>query len=101
MLQGASGPGSVNEPRSKPYEAPTLAGPLRCAVGGTLWIVTDWVSVLPASLSESVACTETIELASPSAKVQPKLPELFVFASENATLVPLAPQLVVTDWTVS
>ena len=36
--------------------------------------VTVCVAVLPAALSESVAWTETVELAGPSGKVQSKLP---------------------------
>ena len=79
--------------RSLPAESTT--------VGATFATVTVWVAVLPASPSESVACTETVELAGPSAKVHLKEPELFVFVSEPATLAPLAPQLVETELTVS
>jgi hypothetical protein len=55
--------------------------------------------MLPASPSESVACAETVELAGPSGKVQSKLPNEFVF--EALLFVPLAPQLVATEVTVS
>jgi hypothetical protein len=57
------------------------------------------VSVLPVSLSESVAEAETIELAGPSGKVHWNEPPAFVLLS--VPLVPLAPQLVVTALTVS
>jgi hypothetical protein len=77
----------------------TWSAPLRCAVGATLLIVTDCVSVLPAAPSESVAWTETVEPAGPSGKVQSNEPPLFVL--EAFDFVPLLPQLVATDWTVS
>jgi hypothetical protein len=52
--------------------------------------------VLPAAVSESVACTDTVELAGPSGKVQSNVPDVFVF--EAFVLVPFAPQEVVTVW---
>src|SRR5436190_998461 len=71
----------------------------KSTLGATLFTVTDCVSVLPASPSESVACTETVELAGPSGKVQSNEPPEFVFAAFDST--PFAPQLVATDVTVS
>ena len=61
--------------------------------------MTSWVAVLPASLSESVAWTETVELAGPLEKVQSKLPELSVLTAFY--FVPFVPQLVATEETVS
>jgi len=68
-------------------------------VGATLFTVTDCVAVLPAAPSESVACTDTVELAGPSGNVQSNVPLVFVF--EALLFVPFAPQLVATDVTVS
>ncbi len=76
-----------------------VARPSSVTVGATLAIDTVCVAVLPASPSESVACTETVELAGPSGKVQSKLPLVFVFDAFD--FVPFAPQLVATEVTVS
>ena len=72
---------------------------MKATVGATFAIETSWVAVLPASPSESVACTETVELAGPSGKVQSNEPEVSLF--EAFDFVPLAPQLVATELTVS
>jgi hypothetical protein len=74
---------------------------VKATVGATLFTCTDWVSVLPASPSESVACAETVEPAGPSGKLQAKLPLVSVWLSESGTRLPLAPQLVDTELTVS
>ena len=66
--------------------------PTASTVGATLLTVTVCVAVLPASPSESVACTETVELAGPSGKVQSKLPHR-VRVRSASTCVPFAPQL--------
>ena len=55
--------------------------------------------MLPVSPSESVAWTETVELAGPSGKVQSKEPEVSVLLAFD--LFPLPPQLVATELTVS
>src|SRR5919202_3106889 len=78
-----------------------LVAPERTTVGATLAIETDCVSAAPCAPSESVACAETVELAGPSGKLHWKEPLVFVFESEPATFVPLAPQLVETEETVS
>ena len=58
------------------------------------------VAVLPASLSESVACTETVELSSPSGKVQSNEPAVSVLLALET--VPFPPQLgaaeVIVSW---
>jgi hypothetical protein len=67
--------------------------------GATSAIDTACVAVLPARLSESVACAETVELFGPSGKVQSNVPVVFVFDAFD--FVPFAPQLVATEVTVS
>ena len=70
-------------------------------LGATLLIVTLCVSGLPAVAPnpESVACAETVELFGPSGKVQSKLPEVLLL--ESLLLLPLVPQLVLTEAIVS
>ena len=72
---------------------------MNATVGATFAIETACVAVLPAAPSESVACTETVEEAGPSGKVQSNEPPEFVF--EAFDFVPAAPQLVATEATVS
>ena len=74
---------------------------VKATVGATLFTVTVWVAVAPVSLSLSVALADTFELAGPSGNVHWNEPVVFVFVSEAATLVPFAPQVVVTLVTVS
>ena len=64
-----------------------------------MWIVTACVALLPASPSESVAWTETVELASPSGKAQSKEPPLLLLLAFD--FIPFAPQLVATELIVS
>ncbi len=70
-------------------------------VGATFATVTVCVARLPVALSESVALADTTDVLAPSGNVHLNEPLVFVFVSEAATLVPLAPQLVVTEETVS
>jgi hypothetical protein len=72
---------------------------VNATVGATFATATTCVAVLPAAPSESVACTETVELAGPSGKVQSNEPPVFVF--EAFDFVPFKPQLVATEVTVS
>ena len=69
--------------------------------GSLHFIVTIWVAVLLRALSLSLTWTETVELAGPSGKEHLNDPLVSVLASEPATLLPLAPQEVCTDATVS
>src|SRR4051812_26620016 len=79
----------------------TLPAPATCTVGATLTTLTVCVSFAPVAPSESVADADTVELAGPSGNVHLNEPELLSLLSEPATLSPLAPQEVATDWTVS
>ena len=81
------------EPPSKTTSLPSL----NVAVGGTLRTVTVWVSAGPVSPSESVARTDTVEGAGPSANTHRKLDAVF----EPATSVPPVPHDASIDCTVS
>ena len=63
----------------------------RVTVGATLAMATVWLAVLLVASSESLTWTETIELASPSGKVQTKLPPEAVVVVVP-TWLPFAPQ---------
>ena len=77
----------------------TFVAPVSVTVGATFATETSCVAVLPAALSESVACTETVELAGPSGKVQSNEP--LVLSFDALLFVPPRPQVVATDVTVS
>jgi hypothetical protein len=63
--------------------------------------VTVCVAAAPVAPSLSVAAALTVEVFVPSGKTHLNDPDVFVNASELATLEPLTPQVVVTAVTVS
>ena len=77
-----------------------MVAPLIVIEGATFWTEIDCVAVLPAPAPKpvSVAWAETEVLAGPSAKLQSKLPDVFVFVA--FVFVPV-PQLVATEAIVS
>ena len=101
MLLTVSVPGSTMAPRVRLYGLPslTLAAPDTVVVGSTLLTVTPRVTVLPGlplpGASSSVAKTDTLGLAGPSAKVQTKLPPVLVLL-----LAPRTPPMPQDGWAV-
>ena len=66
-------------------------------VGATLLTVTVWVAVLLSALSESLTCTDTIELAGPSGKRADEAARAGRRVNVAVpTWLPLAPQLTET-----
>jgi hypothetical protein len=77
----------------------TDAGALVNATVGATFAIETPDAAVPVAPSESVTCTETVEPAGPSGKVQSKVPDVLVF--DALLFVPFAPQLVVTELMVS
>ena len=81
-------------------DSSTSSGPaVKATVGATLLMVTSNSAVLPASRSESVAWAVSVLSASPSAKMQSKVPESL--SNEELSSTPLAPQLTAIESTSS